>query len=85
MCHLTCFLEQFPITVNHFAIYANHFFTFLTKNCTDCCCKGISYRVRPLNISAGDQFKPDYLEISPNNAMDVDPQLKLPNEKLKHP
>ncbi|MFG1343405.1 glutathione binding-like protein [Xanthobacter autotrophicus DSM 431] len=28
---------------------------------------GISYRIIPVDISAGDQFKPDFLEISPNN------------------
>jgi GST-like protein len=28
---------------------------------------GLPYRVHPVNISAGDQFKPDFLRISPNN------------------
>lgn len=28
---------------------------------------GLPYRVVPVNISAGDQFKPDFLKISPNN------------------
>ena len=28
---------------------------------------GIEYRVLPVNISRGDQFKPDFLAISPNN------------------
>jgi len=27
----------------------------------------LAYRIIPVNISAGDQFKPDYLKISPNN------------------
>lgn len=28
---------------------------------------GLAYRVHPVNIGAGDQFKPDFLRISPNN------------------
>jgi GST-like protein len=28
---------------------------------------GLEYRVHPVNIRTGDQFKPDFLEISPNN------------------
>ncbi|QCI69018.1 glutathione S-transferase N-terminal domain-containing protein [Phreatobacter stygius] len=30
---------------------------------------GLPYRVIPVNIGAGDQFKPDFLAISPNNRM----------------
>lgn len=30
---------------------------------------GLPYRVIPINIGAGDQFKPDFLKISPNNKM----------------
>jgi GST-like protein len=30
---------------------------------------GIDYRILPVDISAGDQFKPDFLKISPNNRM----------------
>lgn len=30
---------------------------------------GLPYRIRPVNISQGDQFKPDFLKISPNNRM----------------
>lgn len=35
----------------------------------------LPYTVRPVNIMAGDQFKPEFLEISPNNKMPaiVDP------------
>jgi GST-like protein len=37
---------------------------------------GLPYRVHPVNIGKGDQFKPDFLAISPNNKMPaiVDPQ-----------
>ena len=30
---------------------------------------GLPYRVHPIDIGAGDQFKPDFLNISPNNKM----------------
>ncbi len=38
---------------------------------------GLDYRIYPVDISAGDQFKPEFLKISPNNRMpaltDLDP------------
>lgn len=30
---------------------------------------GLPYNIKPVNIGAGDQFKPEYLAISPNNKM----------------
>jgi GST-like protein len=30
---------------------------------------GLKYNVIPIDIGAGDQFKPDFLKISPNNKM----------------
>ena len=30
---------------------------------------GLDYRIQPVDISAGDQFKPDFLRFSPNNRM----------------
>ena len=30
---------------------------------------GLRYRIIPVNIGAGDQFKPDFLKIAPNNRM----------------
>ncbi len=30
---------------------------------------GLAYKIFPVNIGTGDQFKPDFLEISPNNRM----------------
>jgi GSH-dependent disulfide-bond oxidoreductase len=30
---------------------------------------GVPYRIVPVNISTGEQFKPDFLKISPNNRM----------------
>lgn len=39
---------------------------------------GMDYRFHPVNIGKGDQFKPDFLKISPNNRMpaivDTEPQ-----------
>ena len=37
---------------------------------------GLPYRVHPIDIGAGDQFKPEFLKISPNNKMPamVDPE-----------
>ena len=30
---------------------------------------GLPYTIKPVNIGAGDQFKPDFLRIAPNNRM----------------
>lgn len=30
---------------------------------------GLAYRIKPVDIARGDQFKPEFLEISPNNRM----------------
>ncbi|HVH75273.1 MAG TPA: glutathione binding-like protein [Stellaceae bacterium] len=37
---------------------------------------GLEYRIHPVDISAGDQFKPEFLRISPNNRMPaiIDPE-----------
>jgi len=41
---------------------------------------GLDYSIHPINISAGDQFKPEFLRFSPNNRMpaiiDTDPADK---------
>ena len=42
----------------------------------------LPYRIVPINISAGDQFKPEFLKISPNNRIpaivDQDPAEQGP-------
>jgi GSH-dependent disulfide-bond oxidoreductase len=40
-----------------------HKLTMMLEEC------GLEYRIIPINISAGDQFDPAFLEISPNNKM----------------
>ena len=30
---------------------------------------GLAYKIHPVNIGAGDQFKPEFLAFSPNNRM----------------
>ena len=30
---------------------------------------GVPYRIIPVNISKGDQFKPEFMKVSPNNKM----------------
>ena len=30
---------------------------------------GLPYEIKPVNINTGDQFKPEYLKISPSNKM----------------
>src|SRR5215472_13246645 len=37
---------------------------------------GLKYHIVPVNIGRGDQFKPEFLKISPNNRMPaiIDPQ-----------
>ena len=38
---------------------------------------GIPYKMVPLNIGKGDQFDPNFLEISPNNRMPAIVDLSL--------
>lgn len=37
---------------------------------------GLAYKIHPVDISAGDQFNPDFLRISPNNRMPAIVDLK---------
>ena len=42
---------------------------------------GLAYRVIPVDIGAGDQFKPEFLKISPNNKMPAMVDTKGPGGK----
>ena len=39
---------------------------------------GLEYRIVPVNIGSGEQFKPDFLAISPNNRMPAIVDLEPP-------
>jgi GSH-dependent disulfide-bond oxidoreductase len=41
---------------------------------------GLEYRVNPVNIGKGDQFKPEFLRVSPNNRMPVIVDHDAPDE-----
>ena len=42
---------------------------------------GLKYNVHAINIGAGDQFKPDYLKLNPNNKMPTIVDTEGPNGK----
>ncbi|MCW9045663.1 MAG: glutathione S-transferase N-terminal domain-containing protein [Alphaproteobacteria bacterium] len=42
---------------------------------------GLEYKVHPVNIGEGEQFKPDFLKISPNNKMPAIVDQNGPNDK----
>ena len=41
---------------------------------------GVPYRIVPVNISIGEQFKPNFLKISPNNRIPAIAQGQRANE-----
>jgi GST-like protein len=61
---------QKPIDLYYWSTPNGWKITIMLEEC------GLPYNVLPVNISAGEQFKPDFLKISPNNRMPaiVDPQ-----------
>jgi GST-like protein len=61
--------EQAPVEVYFWPTPNGFKITMMLEEC------GLPYVIRPVNIGRGDQFKPDFLAISPNNRMPaiVDP------------
>jgi GST-like protein len=58
-----------PIDFYFWATPNGHKIRIMLEEC------GLAYRIRPVDINKGDQFKPAYLKVSPNNKMPaiVDP------------
>jgi GSH-dependent disulfide-bond oxidoreductase len=62
-------MAQRPIAVFYWPTPNGHKITIMLEEC------GLPYEIKPVNIGKGDQFKPEFLAISPNNRMPaiVDP------------
>ena len=62
-------MPQKPIEVYYWPTPNGHKITIMLEEC------GLPYEIKPVNIGRGDQFKPEFLAISPNNRMPaiVDP------------
>jgi GST-like protein len=62
--------QQKPIDLHYWPTPNGYKVSIMLEEC------GLPYRVIPINIARGDQFKPEFLAISPNNRMPaiVDPQ-----------
>ena len=59
-----------PIELHYWPTPNGHKITIMLEEC------GLPYEIRPVNIGKGEQFKPEFLAISPNNRMPaiVDPE-----------
>lgn len=62
-------MAQRPIALHYWPTPNGHKITIMLEEC------GLPYDIVPVNIGKGDQFKPEFLAISPNNRMPaiVDP------------
>ena len=62
-------MPQKPIELHYWPTPNGHKITIMLEEC------GLPYEIKPVNIGKGDQFKPEFLAISPNNRMPaiVDP------------
>ena len=56
-------MSQKPIEVYYWPTPNGHKITIMLEEC------GLPYEIKPVNIGKGDQFKPEFLAISPNNRM----------------
>jgi GST-like protein len=63
-------VQRKPIEIYYWPTPNGHKITIMTEEC------GLPYTVKPVNIARGDQFKPEFLKISPNNRMPaiIDPE-----------
>ncbi len=62
-------MPQKPIELHYWPTPNGHKITIMLEEC------GLAYEIKPVNIGKGDQFKPEFLALSPNNRMPaiVDP------------
>jgi GST-like protein len=62
-------MSQAPIEVHYWPTPNGHKITIMLEEC------GLPYEIKPVNIGKGEQFKPEFLAIAPNNRMPaiVDP------------
>ena len=62
-------MPQRPIEIHYWSTPNGHKITIMCEEC------GLPYLIKPVNIGKGEQFKPEFLAISPNNRMPaiVDP------------
>ena len=62
-------MAQKPIELHYWPTPNGHKITIMLEEC------GLPYEIKPVNIGKGEQFKPEFLAISPNNRMPaiVDP------------
>ena len=56
-------MSQPPIELHYWPTPNGHKITIMLEEC------GLPYEIKPVNIAKGDQFKPEFLAISPNNRM----------------
>ena len=56
-------MAQRPIEVYYWPTPNGHKITIMLEEC------GLPYEIKPVNIGRGEQFKPEFLAISPNNRM----------------
>jgi GST-like protein len=62
--------QRKPIEIYYWPTPNGHKVTMMCEEC------GLPYTIKPVNIARGDQFKPEFLKISPNNRMPaiIDPE-----------
>jgi GSH-dependent disulfide-bond oxidoreductase len=63
-------MQKKPIELHYWPTPNGHKITIMLEEC------GLPYTIKPVNIARGEQFKPEFLAIAPNNRMPaiVDPE-----------